>query len=128
MERNEEMVIDTQRLLKAVMNKLWLLLLAAVVGALVFCAGTFFLITPQYESSAMFYVNNNDLSVGDASFSISSSDITASKSLVDSYTVILQTRETISDVIDYADVNRSIRDLQKMIEANGLVNYVNEKK
>lgn len=117
MERNEEMVIDIQRLLKAVMNKLWLLLLAAVLGAVVFFLGTFFLITPQYESSAMFYVNNNDLSVGDASFSISSSDITASKSLVDSYIVILQTRETLNDVIDYAGVNRSIRDLTKMITA-----------
>ena len=117
MERKEEMIIDMQRLVKAVANKLWLLFLAAVLGAVVFLVGTLFFITPKYESSAMFYVNNNDLSVGEASFSISSSDITASKSLVDSYIVILQTRETLNDVMDYAGVSYTVEDLLKMLSA-----------
>jgi len=116
-ERNEEMEIDIQRLLKAVLDKFWLILSAVIVTTAVFLVGTFFFITPTYQSTAMFYVNNNDLSVGDASFSISSSDITASKSLVDSYIVILQTRETLADVIDYAGVNCSYEDLRDMISA-----------
>lgn len=117
MERNEEMIVDVQRLLKAVLSKLWLLLAVSVLGAVFFFAGTCFLIAPKYESAAMFYVNNNALSMGDTSFSISSSDITASKSLVDSYIVILQTRETLNDVIDYAGVERSIKDVSRMISA-----------
>lgn len=119
-EQIKEMKIDIQRLLRVVWNKLWLIVLSSIAGAIIFLLGTLFLITPQYESSAMFYVNNNSLSVGDASFSITSSDITASKSLVDSYIVILQTRESLNDVIDYAGVDRTYKELIKMITANSV--------
>ena len=115
-DRNEEIEIDIQRLFSILWDKLWLILVAAVTGALATFLVTFFMITPKYESSAMFYVNNNSLSVGDASFSISSSDITASKSLVDSYIVILQTRETLNDVMDYAGVDYSYESIKKMLE------------
>ena len=117
MEHNEEVVIDMQRLLKSILERIWFVLLSALAGAVLFLLITVFGITPKYEASAMFYVNNNALSVGEASFSISSSDITASKSLVDSYIVILQTRETLNDVMDYAGVNRSLRDVLGMISA-----------
>lgn len=120
MDRTDGMEIDIQRLLSAVWNKIWLVILSAVTAAVVAFAGTFFLITPKYEASAMFYVNNNSLSVGDASFSITSSDITASKSLVDSYIVILQTRESLNAVIDYAGVDRTYGELTKMIEAEAV--------
>ena len=119
-ERNEEIEIDIQRLFSILWDKLWVIMVAAVTGALAMFLVTFFMITPKYESSAMFYVNNNSLSVGDASFSISSSDITASKSLVDSYIVILQTRETLNDVMDYSGVNYSYEDMQKMLSASAV--------
>ena len=116
-EKNGEIEVDVQRLVGEIFRKFWLVILAAVVGAVVTFLGTYYLITPQYQSSAMFYVNNSSLSVGDASFSLTSSDITASKSLVDSYIVILQTRESLNDVIDYAGVDRTYGDLQRMISA-----------
>ena len=119
-DRNEEIEIDIQRLLSILWDKLWLILVSAVTGALAVFMVTYFMITPKYESSAMFYVNNNSLSVGDASFSISSSDITASKSLVDSYIVILQTRETLNDVMDYAGVDYSYEDIKKMLSASAV--------
>ena len=119
-DRNEEIEIDIQRLFSILWDKLWLILVAAVTGALATFLVTFFMITPKYESSAMFYVNNNSLSVGDASFSISSSDITASKSLVDSYIVILQTRETLNDVMDYAGVDYSYESIKKMLSASAV--------
>ncbi len=119
-ERNDVMEIDIQRLLNAVGRKIWLIILSTVLATVIAFLGTFFLITPKYESSAMFYVNNNSLSVGDASFSITSSDITASKSLVDSYIVILQTRETLDAVIDYAGVDLTFNELTKMITAEAV--------
>ena len=116
-ERNEEIEIDLQRLFSALMNRAWLIGLVAVVCAVVTFLGTVFLITPQYESSAMFYVNNNDLSLGEASLSISSSDISASRSLIKSYIVILKTRETLNDVIDYSGENLTYSQLKGMISA-----------
>jgi len=116
-EQNGEIEVDLQRIFSVVLRKAWIIIIASVIGAVISIVGTRFLITPLYESSAMFYVNNNDLSVGNTSFSISSSDITASKNLVDSYIVILNTRTSLNDVIDYAGVNRTFEELQDMITA-----------
>ena len=70
----------------------------------------------------MFYVNNNNLSIGEATVSISSSDISASKSLVNSYIVILRTRETLNDVIDYSGVDRTYAQMRNMISASAVNN------
>lgn len=119
-ERSKGMEIDIQRVIGAVWSKLWVVILSAILTTVLTVLGTMFLITPKYEASAMFYVNNNSLSLGDASFSISSSDITASKSLVDSYIVILQTRESLNDVIDYAGVDLTYTELKEMITAEAV--------
>ena len=112
--------VNLKRLVDTVLRRAWLVILAAIVGAVVSFGGTCFFVTPLYESTAMFYVNNNSISVGEASLSISSADITASKSLVDTYIVILNTRETMTDVMDYAEVNRSYSEIVDMIEAEAV--------
>lgn len=118
--QNGEVEIDFKRLFDAVVQKGWVVGFIAVLCATLVFAGTFFFVSPKYESSAVFYVNNNALSVGDASFSLSTGDISAAKSLVDSYIVILNTRTTLNDVIDYSDVARSYEELQEMISAESV--------
>jgi capsular exopolysaccharide synthesis family protein len=53
-------------------------------------------------------------------FSISTGDISASKSLVKTYIVILNSRETLNDVIDYAGVNRTYSQVKGMIQAEAV--------
>ena len=117
---NNEIEIDIGRILQAVMNRAWLVTLVSVLGAAIMFAVTRFAITPMYQSSAMFYVNNNSLSVGNASLSISSSDLVTSRGLVDSYIVILNTKETLDLVIDEAQSSRSYSDLKGMISAGAV--------
>lgn len=50
-------------------------------------------------------MNNSYSSVGNTTLSLTSSDISASRSRVDAYIVVLGTRETLLDVIDYASVD-----------------------
>jgi len=119
-QHNEELEIDLQRLIKALLDKSLLIGIVAVVCAVLTFLGTFFFITPQYQSAAMFYVNNNSLSLGEASLSISSADISASRGLVKSYIVILKTRETLNDVIDYSGVDRTYNQLKNMITAESV--------
>ena len=119
-QKNEEIEIDLGRVFHALMDRAWLIVIVSIICAVVTFAFTFFFITPMYESSAMFYVNNNSFSVGDASLSISSGDLTTSRNLVDSYLVILNTRETLNDVIDYAGANRTYKDVLKMISASSV--------
>jgi len=121
-ETNDEIEIDLQRLFRALLGNGWIIALAAVICAVIAFAGTFFLITPKYESSAMFYVNNSSLSLGDASLSIDSGDISASRNLVKSYIVILNTRESLNDVIDYAGVDRTYAQVRSMISAAAVDN------
>ena len=108
--------IDVRRLWNAVIGRWWLVAVSAIVCAVLFFVGTFYLVTPQYTSSALFYVNNN-LSIGDTALSITSSDITAAKSLVDSYIVILKSRASLNEVIDYSGVDCTLGELQGMISA-----------
>ena len=116
-KQNEEVEIDLKRLFDAVWNRIWIVVLATVLaGALAF-VGTLLFITPKYQSSAMFYVNNGSLSIGNASLSLSAGDISASRGLVDTYIVILQTRETLVDVIDYSGVDITVGELRGMITA-----------
>ena len=112
-----EVEIDFKRLLDAIVHKSWLIGIVAVACAVLTLLGTLFFVTPLYESSAVFYVNNNALEVGGASLSLSTGDISAAKSLVDSYIVILKTRTTLNDVIDYSGVDRSYDELKDMISA-----------
>lgn len=119
-EKNEEIEIDLSRLINALLNKAWLVGIVAVICAVVTFLGTFFFVTPQYQSTAMFYVNNSALSLGETSLSITSSDISASRSLVNTYIVILNTRETLNEVIDYAEVNLSYGKLKQMVSAEAV--------
>ena len=120
MKKNEELEIDLGRVLQAVMDRAWLVMTVSAVAAVLTFLITFFLITPQYKASAMFYVNNNSFSVGDASLSISNGDLVTSRGLVDSYIVILNTRETLNDVIDYAGSNHTFAELKQMISAEAV--------
>ncbi len=116
----ETIEIDLRRIWKAILNKIWLIVLVPVITAVAFLLVTVYLITPQYQSSAMFYVNNNSFSMGGESISIDSGDIVASKNLVDTYIVILNSRTCLNDVIDYADLDYTTSELKGMITASSV--------
>lgn len=109
--------LDIGRMFQCILNKAWQIGLVTFICGVIAFVGSVMLLTPEYQASALFYVNNSSLSFGDASLSISSGDITTSKNLVNSYIVILKSRATLLDVIDYADSNRTYAQLKSMISA-----------
>ena len=113
----DEQEVNLTRIFRAVLDRAWMVAIISVLCAVLAFGCTFFFITPQYQSTAMFYVNNSNLSIGDASLSISNGDLVTSRNLVDSYIVILNTRETLLDVIDYAGVSRSYGEVKGMLSA-----------
>ena len=117
---NDVIEIDLLHIFEVLLAKIWTIILVALLfGASAFGIASE-IITPKYESSAMFYVNNNNLNIGSTSFSISSSDISASQSLVDTYIVILKTRNTLNTVIKKAELDYSYEELSKMISASAV--------
>lgn len=96
--------IDLLGLLRLLFGKIWMILIAmALCGAIAFVTAVF-TITPTYTASAMLYVNNSSASVGGVPITISSSQISAAKSLLDTYVVILKTRTTLEAAIEKADL------------------------
>lgn len=118
-EQNQTLEVDLQRLAGALWQKKAVIVLTAVLCAAVMGLGTWFFVTPLYESSAMFYVNNY-ATISDTAGTITSSDITASKDLVDSYIVILNTQSSLDEIIRYAGVSRSAGELEDMMEASAV--------
>ena len=119
---NEEDVIeiDLMHIAEVLLSKIWIIIISGAVFASALFAYAAFMIAPTYQSSAMFYVNNNNLSIGSTSFSISSSDISASQSLVDTYVVILKTRNTLETVIEKSNLKYSYGQLSSMISAGSV--------
>ena len=111
--------IDLGRIFKSVCKRAWIIALIAVLCAALALTGTLYFIAPQYQASATFYVNNNNKPSG-LSSTMTYADITAAKSLVDTYLVILNTRESIESVMEYADIDSSYGEVRGMISAKGL--------
>ena len=110
MERQENnakkyYTIDLLHIVRTLWRKIWIICLAAVIAGGIGFGLSAFIIKPTYSSTIMLYVNNSSFSLGNTSFSISSSEITAAQSLVKTYGEILNNRTTLERVIDEADVD-----------------------
>ncbi len=109
--------IDFLCLWNAIWKKFWVIALMAVLGAVISLFVTVLFIPPKYNASAKFYVNNNAVSIADTALSISQGDISASESLVDTYIVILNSRNFLQTVKDHAEVDYTTDQLRNMISA-----------
>ena len=107
--------IDLLKLLKELWKHAWLIVLAAFIGGAGFFVYTLFFITPQYQSSALLYVNNNSLDIGSTKVNISAGDISASNSLIDTYVVILKSRTTLERAIEEVAIPYSYDQLVKKV-------------
>lgn len=123
MERNENngneyYTIDLLHIFKALWRRAWAIVLAGLVAAGIGFSVASFGIAPKYSSSIMLYVNNNSISLGGTSLSISASELSAAQALVDTYIVLLQNRTALEMVIDNAGVDYTYGQVWGMIEAS----------
>lgn len=116
--RQEEQEIDLLKLLRVLLGKIWLIAAAAFVGGLMFLLYTLFFITPQYKSSALLYVNNSSIDIGSTKLNISSGDISASSSLIDTYVVILKSRTTLEQAIKEGKLPYSYDQLSRKVSGS----------
>ena len=115
--KNQSVEIDLQRLIGALLDKIWMIVAMTVLGAVIAGVVSIYFITPQYKAAAKFYVNNS-ANFGD--LTINNNDLVTSRGLVTSYIVILKTRESLTDIIDYAGVDRSVSQVRSMISASSV--------
>jgi len=119
-KESEYIQIDLLKIAEGILRRFWLVTLCMLLcGALLFSYAAFYL-SPQYEASVMVYVNNSSFSVGATTFSISASEISAARGLVDTYLVILTTRTTLNEVIRVGELDYTYEELVKMITAESV--------
>lgn len=111
----EYYTIDVSHVLKSLWRRVWLIGSCGLLVAIIAFSIAAFAIAPTYSSYVKLYVNNSSFSLGNTSFSISSSELTAAQSLVRTYGDILISRSTLERVIEKADVNYTWKELSKMI-------------
>ena len=116
-DNKEYYTIDLAHIAKTIGRRFWILIVAGLLAAFIGFAYSAWFIAPTYSSSIMLYVNNSSFSVGNTNFSISSSQIIAAQSLVNTYSEILKNRTTLERVIDKAGVPYSYSELSGMITA-----------
>lgn len=115
MESNKDtMTIDLKQIFKAIVSKWWLIGAVGILTALIGFSYASFFVKPTYASSVSFYVNNS----GSAdSNKISSSDLSASQSLVKTYGEILDNRSTLELVLAKAGCSYTWQQLSDMISS-----------
>lgn len=111
---DETKEIDLGRILRALLQKLWLLFLCAVIVAGAVYLYTKNIITPQYEASISIYVNNKNTN---QSAGISSSDLATSQRLVATYINILKSNTVLNKVAIELGLDIAPEDLRGMLLA-----------
>ncbi len=118
MKKTDEIFeIDILKLAKEIWRKLWAIILVAVICGSTAFGLTYVLVDPTYEARTLLYVNNSNFSVGNTSFNISTSSLSAAQELVNTYIVILKARTSLNEIIEYAELDRTYIELQDMISA-----------
>ena len=114
---NESIEIDFRRLAGALLRRIWLIGAVTALCAVLSLGAAFLFVTPKYQSSVLFYASNSAIPT---SGSMSSGDIAASKSLVDTFGAILGSRRTLADIIEQGGYPYSCEELEKMIETEAV--------
>ncbi len=109
--------IDLFKLLKALWRKAWIIVLCAILGGAASFAFAYKTLKTDYVSSALLYVNSNSLSVGSAKVSITSGDIRTTNSLMETYSIILTSRNTLEEIIAETGLPYTYEQLSGMISS-----------
>ena len=112
--------IDLLHIVRVLWSKAWIVAISCILLGAVGFGYARLSITPVYESSALMYVNNSSISLGGASVTISSGQLSAAKSLIETYSVIMHSRMTLDAVIRKTQVGYTYEQLNAMVQAKSV--------
>jgi len=101
--------IDLIPILKALVSRLWLIILVGVIVGGAAFAGTKLLIKPSYRSTFTAYINNQTIQEGKDTLTYS--DITASQQLTQTYRLMIQSRSVLMSAAKEIDTHLSYTQL-----------------
>lgn len=115
MGASPEVEIDLVRLLFACLHRWYVFVILGALGTAIAIAISVFYLTPLYQSSISLYVNNR-LEQGATDY-VSTSDMSASRSLVSTYITICKSDRVLGKVADALDGQFSAAYLKSVVAA-----------
>lgn len=112
-QQDDEVVINLWEVVKLMLSKAPAIICCTLAFGLITYAGAFFLLTPQYEANVTLYVNNKT-SV-ESTTTVTTSDLNASIQLVDTYAAFITSKTMMKEVIEAADVDIEVKELQEKV-------------
>lgn len=109
--QEDEIEIDLQDLFGLLLHKVWIIILAAVVAGAIGFAVSFFLITPQYESTTSIYISTNKGSEN----SMTLGDAQLASQLTKDYEELILGRTVLEKVIDVYKLDESYESLKNRV-------------
>lgn len=116
MENEELETIDLLEVLNAVRQHILALILCTVAAAAVGFAASKFLMTPQYESSALMIVNTRQ----DTSANVTSDQINSATKLVSTYSIIIKSDTVLQQVIENLGLNLTYDKLKDRVTVSAV--------
>ena len=113
--------IDLMPLVSALLRKLWLIVLCAVLtgGAAYFY--TYYFVVPLYRAEVTVYVNNISSKIDSSSIEyVSGSNLSTAARLVTTYVNIISSDRVLSKVVEQADLDASADALRGMMTASSV--------
>lgn len=114
--QEDEDIIDVLQLGKELLLHWQIILAAALIGALATFAWTKLFVAPTYQSSFTAYVNNR-AQASDSS-GVSSSDISASRSLASTYAEIIVSPEVIEEAYDRSGIASAVSAVRNAVSVS----------
>lgn len=108
--QNDEVEIDLKEIFFVLLHKLWIIVLAMVVCAGVAGIFTKTMITPQFKSSSMLYILTQSTSI------TSLADIQMGSQLTKDYSILVQSRPVLEEVIKNLKLDMKYEEMVKKIE------------
>lgn len=113
-EKKDVIEIDLIRLMRVLLEKVWIIVLAGVIGGVLLLGYAKFFMTPMYSANAMFYVNNANTDT------YSTSQLQAAQYLADTYMVILESRSVMDAVAQQTGLDYNQKELIEMVSASAV--------
>ncbi len=113
---NDEITIDLMELFMLLWKRLPVILLCTVAAAAIGFAVNRFMITPQYEATALMIVNTRQ----DANATVTSDQINSATKLVDTYSIIVKSDTVLQQVINNLQLNLNYDELVEKVSVSAV--------
>lgn len=109
--KSDEVTIDLMELVTQLWRHLPILLLSAILGAALGFGVSKFVLTPEYEATALMIVNTRQ----DTSANVTSDQINSATKLVETYSIIIKSDTVLQQVIDNLHLNMTYAQLSEKV-------------